>query len=169
MGFNREHYNWIAQNENRLCCQLPQKLVHGAIIGEVDIIGCVTRKDGYEVSGHPDELRFNAEQYAGRVGFGTLIFTKWFTGPYGFLLANPVEYKEPINYKGQLRFFNVSLGAKELQGIANLPCKGIICKVTGKQFENGFDQLNKCIRCGEPTCSASNKIFQGTPTRREGM
>lgn len=77
MGFNREHYNWIAQNENHLGCQLPQQLVHGAIIGEVDIIDCVKNHG-----------------------------SRWFTGPYGFVLANPIEYEVPINCKGMLGFFN---------------------------------------------------------------
>ena len=33
----------------------------------------------------------------------------WFVGPYGFVLANPVLYKEPIPYRGQLGFFEVKL------------------------------------------------------------
>lgn len=48
----------------------------GCIIGEVDITGCVTKND-----------------------------SPWFTGPYGFILANPVLYVSPIPYKGRLGFF----------------------------------------------------------------
>jgi len=48
----------------------------GAIIGEVDITGCV------EQSNSP-----------------------WFIGKYGFILANPVLYNKPIPYKGMLGFF----------------------------------------------------------------
>lgn len=50
----------------------------GAIIGEVDITGCVTESE-----------------------------SPWFTGPYGFTLANPVLYDKPIPYRGQLGFFEV--------------------------------------------------------------
>jgi len=50
--------------------------VRGAIIGEVDIIDCV------EVSSSP-----------------------WFTGKYGFLLANQMLYDNPVPCKGKLGFF----------------------------------------------------------------
>lgn len=49
----------------------------GCIIGEVDIVGCVTHAD-----------------------------SPWFVGKYGFLLANPTLYDKPIPYKGQLGFFD---------------------------------------------------------------
>lgn len=48
----------------------------GAIIGEVDITGCVEKSD-----------------------------SPWFTGKYGFTLANPVLYEKPIPCKGRLGFF----------------------------------------------------------------
>ena len=48
----------------------------GAILGEVTITGCVTQ------SGSP-----------------------WFEGPYGFTLANPVAYDQPIPAKGRLGFY----------------------------------------------------------------
>ena len=47
-----------------------------AILGEVDIVGCVTGSD-----------------------------SPWFTGRYGFVLTNPVLYDEAIPYKGRTRFF----------------------------------------------------------------
>jgi hypothetical protein len=50
----------------------------GAIIGEVDITGCVTESK-----------------------------SPFFVGKYGFTLANPVLYDKPIPYKGQLGFFEV--------------------------------------------------------------
>ena len=73
--FNEDHYQWIADNENRLVIQLPQPedLVHGAIIGEVDIVS-VTR----------------------------MSTSRWFTGPFGYVLRNPVEYTEPIPCKGTI-------------------------------------------------------------------
>ena len=49
----------------------------GAIIGSVEIIDCVTESD-----------------------------SPWFTGPFGWVLANPVPC-DPVPYKGQLGLFNV--------------------------------------------------------------
>ncbi len=53
----------------------------GAIIGEVDIIDCVTESD-----------------------------SPWFSGPYGFVLANAVLYETPIACKGQLGLFDIGEG-----------------------------------------------------------
>ncbi len=58
--------------------RLPDHYDIGAIIGEVEITGCVT---------HSDSL--------------------WFIGPYGFELENPVVYPRPIRYRGQLGLFDV--------------------------------------------------------------
>lgn len=52
----------------------------GCIIGEVDITDCVTESSSY-----------------------------WFEGKYGFVLENPILYKKPIPYKGQLGFFEVDI------------------------------------------------------------
>lgn len=81
-GFNKEHYQWIAENENMLCCQLPQPedFTHGAIIGEVDIVSMVRNSS-----------------------------SKWFFGSYGFVLRNPIAYEKPIPYKGMLGFFEPDL------------------------------------------------------------
>ena len=51
-------------------------LTFGAIIGEVDIIDCVSEST-----------------------------SPWFTGKYGFLLCNPILYDHPILCKGMLNFF----------------------------------------------------------------
>jgi hypothetical protein len=53
-------------------------LVFGAIIGEVDIVDCVTKSD-----------------------------SPWFEGPYGFALANAVMYRKPIIRPGRLGLFEV--------------------------------------------------------------
>jgi hypothetical protein len=52
------------------------QLAYGAVIGEVDITACV------EQSTSP-----------------------WFTGKYGFVLANPVLYERPMPCLGKLGFF----------------------------------------------------------------
>lgn len=36
-------------------------------------------------------------------------YDRWFTGPYGYILADPVQYDTPIAYRGQLGFFEVTL------------------------------------------------------------
>ncbi|MCX5999708.1 MAG: ASCH domain-containing protein [Chloroflexi bacterium] len=57
-----------------------ESLPFGALVGEVDIMACVS---------------------ASR--------SRWFSGPWGFLLANPVAYEEAIPCKGQRHFFVVKL------------------------------------------------------------
>jgi len=54
----------------------------GSIVGEVTIVDCIT---------HSDNDR------------------DWFTGPYGFILADPESYEKPIPYRGRLGFFEVGL------------------------------------------------------------
>lgn len=54
-------------------------MAFGAIIGEVDITGCVEKSDS------------------------------WFTGPYGFVLTNPTLYEKPIPCKGKLGFFEPAI------------------------------------------------------------
>ena len=68
-------YRWYNEDMQRM---IPRGL--GSIIGEVDIVECVTGST-----------------------------SPWFVGKYGFLLANPVLYDKPIPYKGQLGFFEVTL------------------------------------------------------------
>ena len=57
---------------------IPPGLARGAIVGEVTITGCVAHSD-----------------------------SPWFCGPYGFTLADPVVYNNPVPYRGQLGFFPV--------------------------------------------------------------
>lgn len=40
--------------------------------------------------------------------------SKWFSGPYGFVLKNPRELVQPIPCKGQLGFWNVPAELEEL-------------------------------------------------------
>jgi len=79
-GFDKGHYNFLALEG--MACLLdeplpgPSEFVHGAIIGEVDIVDCV-------------------ETHVSR----------WFFGPYALVLRNAVEYDTPIPCKGMLGFF----------------------------------------------------------------
>lgn len=55
-----------------------------AIIGEVDLMGYF----------HSTDIGIPATK------------SPWFTGPYGFVLKNPLLYGKPIPCKGALRFFD---------------------------------------------------------------
>jgi len=71
--------HWILTNltqEQRIAYQVAVQN-RGAIIGEVDIVNCVTKSE-----------------------------SPWFTGKFGFVLANPFLYEKPIPCKGKLSFFN---------------------------------------------------------------
>ena len=58
------------------------RIPRGAIIGEVTITDCVTESKSF-----------------------------WFTGPYGFVLSDPVAYETPIPCKGRLGFFEPGVEA----------------------------------------------------------
>ncbi len=80
-GFNQKHYNWIWEREGILGLTLPAPadFIHGAIIGEAELVGVCTGHSG----------------------------SSWFMGPYGFMLKNAKEYEHPIYCRGQLGFFEV--------------------------------------------------------------
>ena len=65
---------------------LPDQPSLGALVGEVDIIDCVSQWD-----------------------------SPWFIGPYGFLLAKPLVYFQPIPYRGRLGFFETGLPCAPLR------------------------------------------------------
>jgi len=85
---DEDAFKWIAERipmsitQNFMVNGLPDRgmFITGAIIGEVDITGCVDHSD-----------------------------SPWFFGPYGFTLANPVLYGEPIPCKGMLGFFEPNI------------------------------------------------------------
>jgi hypothetical protein len=52
----------------------------GAIIGEVDIIDCVSEST-----------------------------SPWFSGKYGFIMRNPILYNQPIPCRGKLNFFKLDI------------------------------------------------------------
>ena len=89
---DKDAFRWIAASIPRSDIQkfmvngLPDRgmFITGAIIGEIDITGCVDHSD-----------------------------SPWFFGPYGFTLANPVLYDKPIPCKGMLRFFEPDIDIPE--------------------------------------------------------
>ena len=87
-GFDKADYNFIALEG--VACLLdellpePEDFVHGAIIGEVDIVDCKFYP--------PDEL--------------ARLHSPWaMPGQYQFVIENAVEYDKPIPCKGMLGFW----------------------------------------------------------------
>lgn len=78
--FDRVHYNFLI-SARILYLPEPCEFVHGAIIGEVDILDCRYRD--------PD---LNAN-----------LFSRWhMPGQWGFYLANAIGYDRPIPCKGTI-------------------------------------------------------------------
>jgi hypothetical protein len=83
-------YDFLSYSMDRF---VPSKQHHvfGAIVGQVNLINCVDRSD-----------------------------SRWFFGDYGFELEDPIEFKKPFTYKGQLGIFDVPdhvLRIKEVVGV----------------------------------------------------
>ena len=70
LGFDEDFIDMLHSND------IPR----GALVGEADLVDCVTDSD-----------------------------SPWFRGPYGLELENPVAYDKPIPYKGELGLFDVDL------------------------------------------------------------
>ena len=88
-GFDKHHYNFIALEGIAALLDEPlpepREFVHGALIGEVDIVGCEFCP--------PNDLPSLHSPWA-------------MPSQYQFLLANAVEYEKPIPCRGMLGFFN---------------------------------------------------------------
>lgn len=109
-GFNREHYDWIAANENRLVCILPQPedLVHGAIIGTVNLTRVMKREGSREpMLGHNISIGDQQRELEYLKRTDSAWCSHWFFGPYGFVLKDAQEFKVPIPYRGNLGLFEV--------------------------------------------------------------
>lgn len=79
--FDRLGYDWIVKNRERLGIDEiphPDNFIFGAIIGQVRMTDCVVHSS-----------------------------SPWFFGPCGFVFTDPVLFKNPIPYRGMLKFFNV--------------------------------------------------------------
>lgn len=78
--FDPQGYRWVCQKLPRVALFLPEPedFDYGGIIGTVDIVACVTRSD-----------------------------SPWFTGPYGFVLANPRACTF-MPMTGRMGFFEVT-------------------------------------------------------------
>ena len=89
---DKEAFKWLAAHipkeilEKTMVDGLPNRgmFITGAIIGEVDIVGCKFRS----------------------ADFNDNLFSIWhMLGQWGFQLANPVLYEKPTPCKGKLSFF----------------------------------------------------------------
>jgi hypothetical protein len=69
----------LHSNAAKLSKKAKEEMERGAIVGIVDVVDCV------------DEHK-----------------SKWFGGPYGYVLKNPRPLKKPIPCKGMLGFWKVS-------------------------------------------------------------
>ena len=80
---DRGSFEWLADRGFPIAPALmlqSNMMPTGAIIGEISLIRCVNHSE-----------------------------SRWFSGPFGWMLDNPRLYDKPIPYKGQLRFFNVEI------------------------------------------------------------
>lgn len=88
-----------------------------------DAVGYVRMKWYLHELGYQGEIPTRGEfVYGAIVGKAELVSvtqkarSRWFEGKFGYVLKNSMALKEPIPYKGQLRFFNVDesilVGAK---------------------------------------------------------
>ncbi|MCJ7634175.1 hypothetical protein MUP77_17525, partial [Candidatus Bathyarchaeota archaeon] len=93
---DRTAFDWISKNIPKEITQsmlnhnmpVPCMYFRGYIIGEVDIIACISKTGNYL-----DDI--------------PAMKSPWFTGPYGLVLKNAVLYDKPIPFKGHQRFFKV--------------------------------------------------------------
>lgn len=112
-GFDQQHYDWIAANENCLCCILPQPedLVHGALIGVVNLVRVMKSHSRTEpglrrrqsIGDTQRELEYLRK-------YDSAFCSHWFFGPYGLVLEDAREFQKPIPYRGALGFFDVPDG-----------------------------------------------------------
>jgi hypothetical protein len=77
---NKEKLNYTKWLDMMMIENAKDEMAFGALVGEVDIIDCVSESS-----------------------------SPWFFGKYGFVLANPISYSIPIPYKGMLNLFEVNL------------------------------------------------------------
>ena len=76
-------------------------LPRGAIVGSVNLSGVVGQQ------------RDNSGTTTGQDGTTT---SPWFEGPYGFLMTNPVEFEQPIQWRGQLGIRDYTGPALDING-----------------------------------------------------
>lgn len=78
--FDHEGYRWIQKEfpDINLPPFVSQFFHPGRIIGQVEMVSCVTELD-----------------------------SPWFSGPYGFVFTHPIEFEKPVRWRGERGIFNV--------------------------------------------------------------
>ena len=88
-SWDKEGFEWLWKNRSLLEIdgitwsgmeQMRFDSPGGELVGEIDIVDCVSKSS-----------------------------SRWFFGRYGFVLANPVAYDQPIPYRGMPGLFDVRL------------------------------------------------------------
>lgn len=74
--------------------KIPRQLITGAIVGKVELVNVKRYKSKTEVK-MDQKYHLASKDHLDR--------------KYGFILKNPKKFKIPINWKGQLNFFDVEL------------------------------------------------------------
>jgi hypothetical protein len=77
--------NMFIRRVSGVWCPAPQTIKRGAIVGTVEIVGCVRQSN-----------------------------SAWFQGEYGFVLREPIALATPIPYKGALGFWDVPAEIEQL-------------------------------------------------------
>lgn len=77
-SFDRKGYLWIKDKFQFVNLLYEDEYIRGHVIGISEIIDCVTYSD-----------------------------SRWFEGPYGFVLINSARLEKPFTYKGKLGIFNI--------------------------------------------------------------
>lgn len=82
--FDGEGLDWLFKNEKELGVELSYRMLTGGIVGIADIVDCITESS-----------------------------SKWFFGPYGFVLENVRELPF-ASYRGRLGLFDIDISEMDL-------------------------------------------------------
>lgn len=103
MWHNRVRLGVTAEDRERM---MKLRFEPGGLVGEVDITDCISRPD-------------------------VRCASRWYFGPYGFLLANPAYYERVIPYRGMPGLFEVPMCSGCAKPLTQAPrpsgCPGELC------------------------------------------
>ena len=98
MTFDFEGAKWIVNKDPALNGFIYHSNHYkGGIIGKVKMVDCIKKTEVFDIDFHA--LGFEDPE----------TITEWFFGPYGFVFKDPIEFHEPIIYKGQLGIFEIPM------------------------------------------------------------
>ena len=82
-------------------------LIHASLVIDYKGIGWI-EKNFRDLL--PADFKFTTGGIIGKVTMAGIVVhssSPWFFGPYGHVYTDPIEFKEPIPFKGALKFFDV--------------------------------------------------------------